>query len=57
MSMNFNTQKVTGGWFVEVDVDNDHDTTLSVVIKDAELIEQFKAFVAASSVQVLNENA
>ncbi len=52
--MVFNAQKVNGGWIVHADIGSSGVQT-KVVVKDNELIKNFKEFVENSKVTQLNE--
>lgn len=52
-SSSFNATKADGGWII--DTDSDHISKTKVVVKDSEVIKQFKEFVEQTKPQTLNE--
>lgn len=49
----FHAEKFEGGWLVNIGSDDDNKT--KIVVKDNEMVKQFKEFVEQSKTQVLNE--
>ena len=52
--MQFNAEKLDGGWLVFMD-DSTNNGAQKVIVKDNELVKQFKEFVESSKITPLNE--
>lgn len=54
--MEFNALKVDGGWIAFIDNDEALSGRRKVIVKDSELVKQFKEFVESSKAQPVQLN-